>query len=171
MARGTRSSSLIGDMARGALAGAAATWLMDLVTTGMVQQQSEAAREREEAARPNGRSSVDNLVARLEQDFNLRLDDGARARLSSAIHYGLGAVPGAAYAALANRVPLVGAANGLLYGVVLWALNDEYLNTKLGLAGPFDAYPGETHWRGLVGHVVLGAATHTLSTLRVPGRG
>ena len=45
--------------------------------------------------------------------------------------------------------------------MAVWAVNDEYLNTRLGLAGPFAAYPIETHFRGLVGHVVLGVATDT----------
>ena len=40
-------------------------------------------------------------------------------------------------------------------------VNDEFLNTRLGLAAPFGAYPIETHLRGLVGHLVLGVATDT----------
>ena len=56
-------------------------------------------------------------------------------------------------------MPFFGAARGLVYGMALWAINDEYVNTALGLAAPFDAYPMETHWRGFVGHAVLGVAT------------
>jgi hypothetical protein len=40
-------------------------------------------------------------------------------------------------------------------------MNDEYLNTRLGLAGPPEAYPAEAHLRGLVGHVVLGSITNS----------
>ncbi|MBA2571308.1 MAG: hypothetical protein H0X16_02230 [Chloroflexi bacterium] len=50
---------------------------------------------------------------------------------------------------------------GCCTGILFWALNDEYLNSSLGLAAPFGAYPIETHWRGLVGHAVLGIATDT----------
>ena len=60
---------------------------------------------------------------------------------------------------LRNRLPLVGAGRGILFGLTLFAVNDELMNTALGLAGPPGAYPLETHWRGLVGHVVLGVAT------------
>lgn len=150
---------MLGDALRGAVAGAAATWLMDLVTTGLLQGQSEDVTAREQAARPNGKSAVANLVDRLERSFGLSLDERQRSQLSQVIHYGLGVGPGAAYAVIRRRLPLVGAGHGLLYGVLLWALNDEYLNTTLGLAGPFDAYPIETHWRGLIGHAVLGVAT------------
>jgi hypothetical protein len=147
--------------ARGALAGAAATWLMDLVTTGLLEGQSEEATRREEDARPNGKSAVDNLVDRFEAAYGLSLSGSQRSVAAQAIHYGLGIVPGAFYAALRHRVPLVGAGRGILFGLLLWAVNDEYLNTTLGLAAPFEAYPPETHWRGLVGHAVLGAATDT----------
>jgi hypothetical protein len=45
---------VIRDALRGALAGAAATWLMDLVTTGMYAIQAPDVTRREDAAQPNG---------------------------------------------------------------------------------------------------------------------
>ncbi len=147
------------DALRGAIAGACATWLMDLVTTGVAAGQSEESKRRESAARPNGRSTVANLVDRLGSATGVEIPGDQRPFVSELVHYGLGVVPGAAYGVLRSRVPLVGACRGVAYGALLWAANDEYLNTRLGLAGPLDAYPLETHWRGLVGHVVLGAAT------------
>lgn len=45
--------------------------------------------------------------------------------------------------------------------LALFAVNDEYLNTRLGLVGPIEAYPPETHLRGLAGHAVLGVGTET----------
>lgn len=151
--------SLLGDATRGAIAGGIATWLMDLVTTGLLQSQSEETTAREEAARPNGKGALDNLIDRVEATTRLALDPQQRSLALQVVHFGLGIVPGALYGALRGRVPVLGARRGLAYGVLLWALNDEYLNTALGLAGPFEAYPLRTHWRGFVGHVVLGAAT------------
>jgi hypothetical protein len=49
----------------------------------------------------------------------------------------------------------------MVYGFLLWAINDEYLATRLGIAAPPEAYPPETHLRGLVGHLVLGVVTDT----------
>ena len=154
--------SWLADAVRGGLGGFVATWLMDLVTTGMLEGQSEESKRREQDAQPNGKSSVANLVDRVETRLGLELDEGQRAVAAQVVHFGLGVAPGALYAVLRRRVPLLGAGRGLLYGVGLWAVNDEYLNSKLGLAGPFDAYPPETHWRGFVGHAVLGAATDTV---------
>ena len=147
------------DALRGAIAGAAATWLMDLVTTAMLNRQTEEVTEREEAARPNDQPALVNLVGRLETLAGVELSEEQRDSLAQLLHYGVGVVPAAGYAVLRRHVPLVSAGSGALFGLLLFAINDEYLNTRLGLAGPFDAYPVETHLRGLVGHVVFGAAT------------
>ena len=157
----TRRTSWWGDALRGAVAGAAATWLMDLVTTGVQAEQSAADQAREAAARPNGQSSTANLVDRVDEAMALGLDRDAKNRAASLVHYALGIVPGAIYGVARTRVPLVGAWRGLAYGAALFALNDELLNTQLGLAGSPDAYPGSSHWRGAIGHLALGATTDT----------
>jgi hypothetical protein len=151
--------SVVGQAIRGAMAGAAATWVMDLVTTGIYSQQSEAVTARETAARPRGQPSAANLVDLVTGRLGIALNREQRDAAIQAAHYALGVVPGVLYAIFRNRLPLLGAARGLVYGAVLFAVNDEYLNTRLGLAAPPEAYPMETHLRGLVGHLVLGVAT------------
>jgi hypothetical protein len=147
---------------RGALAGVAATWLMDQVTTGMAASASKEDADQESDAQVNGQSSVANLLDRIERVTDRHVPDDARPQVLTAIHYALGVVPGAVYGALGAKGTMVAAGRGALYGLVLWAANDEYLNTTLGLAGPVDAYPISTHLRGFVGHVVLGVSTDTV---------
>jgi hypothetical protein len=149
------------DAIRGAVAGAVATWLMDQVTTAMLQAQPDDVTQREEEVRPNGQSSVTNLIDMVEDATGLEVDEEERPRVEMGVHYALGVVPGALYGILRRRLPLVGAGRGALYGTLLWAVTDEWLNDTLGLSAPMDAYPAETHWRGFVGHLVLGAATDT----------
>ncbi len=156
---------MIGRMTRGALAGAAATWLMDQVTTAMMSSQKAQVTAREEAAQPNGKGALENLVDRVEGALDMPLDDKQRSMALQALHYGLGMAPGALYAVLRHRLPLIGAGGGLLYGAALWAINDEWLNSALGLAAPFGDYPTETHIRGLVGHLALGGATDSILDL------
>jgi hypothetical protein len=151
--------SLIADATRGAIAGGVATWFMDLVTTALYEAQSEETNARERAARAHGKGSVDNMLERFESVTGISVPDDLRPAALQALHYGLGIGPGAVYGVLRNRLPLVGAGRGILFGLTLFAINDEFMNTALGLAGPPGAYPLETHWRGLVGHVVLGVAT------------
>ena len=143
----------------GALAGAAATWLMDLATTMVQRAQPPSDAERERAAWPNGQPSVVNLVDLISDRLALPLNERSRAAAANIAHCALGAVPGAVYAALRQPIPAVSARRGLVLGALLWALNDEFLNTRLGLAGPPAAYPLLTHVRGLIGHVVLGMGT------------
>ena len=155
----SRKTSILGDAIRGGMAGGAATWVMDQVTTGMLQQQSAAESEREAAARPGGQSPDMNVVDRLGQRLGLDLDERTRSMAASLIHYGLGVVPGALYAVLHDRVPVLGGGRGLAYGLLLFLVNDELLGPAMGVAGPARAYPASSHARGLVGHAVLGVAT------------
>ncbi|MEO7119137.1 MAG: DUF1440 domain-containing protein [Candidatus Limnocylindrales bacterium] len=150
---------------RGAIAGSIGTWIMDLTTTGLQQNQSKESAAREKAAQPNGKSSIENLVDRMEGMTGRKLGAGQRSVLMQSIHYALGAVPGALYATLRNRVPFVGMGGGLVYGAALFVVNDEWLNSQLGLSGPVQAYPIGTHLRGLVGHLVLGSATDSVADL------
>jgi hypothetical protein len=156
---------LLLDAMRGGVAGGAATWFMDLVTTGVYEQQPADATARELAARPNGKTTIANLVDRVEQRTGMTIPPEQRPAVEHAAHYALGVVPGALYGIVRSRVPGVGLLRGLGYGAILWAVNDEWLNTKLGLAGPPEAYPSEAHMRGLVGHLALGGATDTFLAL------
>jgi hypothetical protein len=149
------------DAIRGALAGAAATWLMDRVTTGMLESQAREVTARERAAQPNGKSSVANLVDRVEASTGLQVPPARRPLVENAIHYSLGVLPGALYGVTRRYLPFQAVGRGLAYGLALFAVNDEYANTKLGFAGSPRAYPAETHFRGLTGHAVLGLGTET----------
>ncbi len=152
-------SSWSGDLLRGAIAGGVAVWIMDLVTTGFQSSQSPASLAREKAAAVDGQSSLTNLVNRVAHGVGVDLDTATRSQAVQVVHYALGVVPGALYGAMRGRIPIVGAGRGVLYGASIWAGNDEVLNAKLGLSGPIEAYPWETHVRGLVGHLVLGMVT------------
>ena len=157
----SRKTSILADLIRGGMAGGAATWVMDQVTTAMLSAQEPDVTAREEAARPNGKSAVGNLVDRVGETLGVDLNEQQRGTATQVIHFGLGVAPGALFAVLRRRVPLIGWGGGLAYGALLWALNDEYANTKLGLAAQPEAYPSETHLRGLVGHLVLGSVTNS----------
>ena len=147
------------DAVRGAIAGAVGTWFMDLVTTGVQASQSQQDAARELAARPKGQSPAPNLVDLVVDRLDLDVDASTRATAAQLAHYALGVAPGAAYGVLRSRLPAVGAWQGLLYGLALFAVNDEWLNAAFDLSGPPDAYPASSHARGAVGHLALGLVT------------
>ena len=154
-------SGLVRDAVRGAIAGAAATWLMDVVTTRLYEGQASSVTEREQAAQPNGKGSVANMVDRFEDATGISISARSRPIVENAVHYLLGVAPGAVYGVVRRRLPAARLWDGAAYGLVIFALNDEYLNTRLGFAGPYSAYPIETHLRGLAGHAALGMGTET----------
>ena len=158
----TGRESLFGNVVRGAVAGGVATWLMDLVTTGLQEQQTPADAAREKAAQLDGKSSVAHLVDLVERETGFQVGDDLRPNVEMAVHYGLGVIPGAVYGATRRWIPGLGAGRGLVYGLLVFLLNDELLNTVLGLSARPDAYPLSTHLRGVVGHLALGAATDFL---------
>ena len=150
---------IVGRLIQGAVAGVAATWLMDVATTGVQKLQPPEDARRERAAWPNGQPSVLNLVDLVADRLGISLDEPPRTAAANITHYALGAIPGAVYAVVRDLAPGIGAGRGLAYGTIVWAVNDELINTRLGLAGPWRAYPTMTHIRGLIGHLVLGVGT------------
>jgi hypothetical protein len=152
---------MLRDAIRGGIAGAVATWLMDLVTTVLYETQAPEVTAQEAAARPNSKSSVANLLDRVEAETGVVVPPARRPMLEQATHYALGIIPGAVYGITRRWLKPIRFRSGLLYGLVLFFANDEYANTKLKLAGPPQAYPPESHFRGLAGHAVLGVATET----------
>lgn len=76
-----------------------------------------------------------------------------RAALSEAVHWGMGAVSGGLYGALAGRGNPV---KGATFGVGLWALVDEGLVPLLGLQDGPAGSPARGHANRLGAHVAYG---------------
>jgi hypothetical protein len=148
------------DMVKGAIAGAVGVWALDKVTWYMWNRENPAALQQEREARPEGLDPAHVMANRAAEAMGTELTPRQPHPAGIAVHYRLGIMPGAAYGALRKRVGGVGAAGGLLYGLSLFLLQDEGLNPILGTSGKPMDYPWQAHMRGLVGHLVLGAATH-----------
>ncbi|MDQ3605379.1 MAG: DUF1440 domain-containing protein [Gemmatimonadota bacterium] len=156
-----RDRDLLTDMFRGALAGAAATWVMGQATTFLYEHESSGARKQEDDAR-GGKTAFGVAAEKAAGVMGKSLSDDQRKQYGSALHWGLGVGAGAVYGALRHRLPGADWGNGLLFGTAFWALIDEGANTALGLTPGPSAFPWETHARGLAGHLVFGVAAETL---------
>ncbi|MEW5927170.1 MAG: DUF1440 domain-containing protein [Gemmatimonadota bacterium] len=154
------NGDIVGDAMKGALAGAVGVWAMDKVTWWMWDREDPRALRREREARPEGLDPAHVIANRVAGAMGRELTPEQPHPAGIGVHYGLGIMPGAAYGVLRGRVPAVGAAGGLLYGLALSLVEDEGIAPALGLAGRPTEYPPQAHVRGLVGHLVLGAATH-----------
>jgi hypothetical protein len=158
-------SDLPGDLIKGALAGAAATWVMGQATAYLYEHESKEAREVEDNARGN-RTAYDVAAEKTAELVGKELTEDQRKRAGLAIHWALGAGAGAMYGALRHRVPAADAGAGLLFGTAFWAVIDEGANYAFRLTPGPAAFPWQTHARGLAGHLVFGVAAHaTLQAL------
>lgn len=152
---------LLLDVALGALAGGAATWLMDKVTTSLYERQKEEVSRRENKAR--GNKTAFQVAAEKGGDLiGVDFDDEESEAVGELIHWSLGISAGAFYGALRNVIPSLGLGSGLAYGAAFWLVMDEITVPALGLTPGPKAFPWQTHARGLAGHVVLGAAVEAV---------
>ncbi|MBX6365140.1 MAG: DUF1440 domain-containing protein [Gemmatimonadetes bacterium] len=156
-----RRSTLAADVALGALAGAAATFLMDRATTVLYEREDDAAKRREDAAR-GGETAFASAARKVASAFGVELTDAQRKTAGSALHWAIGVGAGAAYGALRRRVPGADAGQGTAFGTALFLLVDEAATTALGLTPPPSAFPWQAHARGLAGHLVYGVVADTL---------
>ena len=142
----------------GAAAGVAAGQVMDRATTWFYERQSDASRQRENELLPEGAPMAS--ARKLAGLIGAEPTDDQTGQLAAAMHRSLGQLYGVAAAALTRRgVPPVAA--GVATGVGGFLLVDELANS-LFFTPPPQAYPVESHLRGLVGHLAFGAATGVL---------
>jgi hypothetical protein len=151
---------LLADWMKGAVAGAAAVWVMDRVGWYLWGQESTEKIHEEFVARVDGMDPAHVVANRVADAVGRPLSPKQPHPAGIAVHYGIGMAPAMAYAALRRDIPEIAAGRGLLYGLGLFLAVDEGAAPLLRIAARPGAYPWQAHARGLVTHLVLGVATH-----------
>ncbi len=158
-------------VAKGALAGLigglAGSWVMNHFMSGVAliatkrdrsdpqrnKQLIAAAKSRyQEMADPTG--EVSEAVAR--RVFGRRLSEREKAISGPVVHYLFGSLMGAAYGAVAMRVPQIATGEGVPFGLGLWAAGDEFAVPALGLARKPSEVPLQAHAAMFASHIVYG---------------
>lgn len=152
--------SLAADLIKGVVAGAAATWVMERVTTYMYEHENRDARRLEDEVR-HGKHAFAVAAEKTSKLTGVHLSKEQQEKVGMAYHWGLGLGAGALYAAVRRRVDWVDRGQGLAFGLMFFLLVDEAMNTALGLTPPPQAYPWQAHARGLAGHLVCGVVADT----------
>jgi len=80
-------------------------------------------------------------------------------------HFGYGAAMGAAYGPLHRRVPLPAIAQGVLFGLVVWAASYLGLLPLLGIAASGDREPLRRNLMMIAAHIVWGASMGATANL------
>jgi hypothetical protein len=145
----------------GATAGLVAGQVMDKATTWYYGRQSDASKEREQELLPEGAPLA--AARRLAGLIGAEPTDDQASTIAKAMHQSLGQGYGVAAAALTQRgVPPLAA--GIAAGMGGFLVMDELANS-LFFTPPPQAYPVESHLRGVVGHLTLGVVTGALLAL------
>jgi uncharacterized protein DUF1440 len=155
-----RKHSAMTDAIGGMIAGAIATWLMGKATTVLYQRESKQVRQREDQAR-GGTTAYEVAADKVARLTDTQLTDQQRSRYGNAVHWTLGVTAGGLYGVLRPRVRAASSGHGLLFGTAFFLLMDELVTPALGLTPWAQAFPWQTHARGLAGHLVFGTVADT----------
>ena len=145
----------------GAAAGYLAGQVMDKATTWFYERQSDASKRRESELLPEGAPMAS--ARRLAGLVGAEPTDDQAGTIASTLHQSLGQLYGVVAAVLTRRgrSPVTA---GLASGAGGFLLVDELAN-GLFFTPPPQAYPAESHLRGVVGHLTFGATTGALLAL------
>jgi uncharacterized membrane protein YagU involved in acid resistance len=99
--------------------------------------------------------------AHIRHHLNKQLILGA----TTASHFGYGAAMGAAYGPLQKRVPLPTIAQGVLYGLLVWAASYLGLLPLLGISASGHKEPVRRNLMMIAAHIVWGASLGAMARL------
>lgn len=157
--------NVLADAVKGAAAGAIGVWVMDRVDWYMYDHEDAEARRRTQQVRPGGLDPAHVVANKVASAFGTELSPRQPHPAGVAVHYAIGIGPAALYGALQDRVPAFGTGRGALYGLGLFLIQDELVNSATGLSARPGQYPWQVHARGLVAHLVFGIITDTVFRL------
>jgi len=155
------AATLSRGLVKGAIAGAAATWVMGQVTSYMYEHEDPEAREREDSAR-GGVTAYERGAGIAADAVGVELTEAGRRQAGTALHWATGVGAGALYGAVRELFPGISVGQGSGFGAAFFLAVDEGLVPILGLTPGPGAFPWQAHFRGLAGHLVFGVVADTV---------
>lgn len=124
---------------------------------GLAGTVAKTLAERMFPPRTHGEAEPPAVLA--EQVAGHTLDAETKAIAAEGIHWGFGALTGAAYGALAEYFPAATAKEGASFGMALEALTHESALPALGLSAAAEEQTTREHASEITSHVVYGVTT------------
>ena len=144
-------------LAKGALAGMAATAALVATRQALWRMEDPETREREMALREGAEATGLQKPVRAAADaLGAPLSKEQEQRAGEALAWTLGVAGVVGYAYARRRWPALRAGRGLAFGTFVWAAEDEGLIPALGMARAPWEYPWQAHARGLAAHLAYG---------------
>jgi len=132
-------------LAKGLLAG---------LIAGIAATAAKSLAERYYPPRTHGEPEPPEVLA--EKIAGHHLDETAMAVASESIHWGFGALTGAAYGALAEFYPAATAKEGASFGLALMTLTHEAALPAMGLGAPAEEQTTREHTSEAATHILYG---------------
>ncbi|HRO15919.1 MAG TPA: hypothetical protein PLL33_12930 [Paracoccus sp. (in: a-proteobacteria)] len=131
-------------LVKGAVAGVAASAALDWF---MWNNLSPETRQRTRRVRPDGLDPGHVIARKAARAMGTDIQPRGRNNqhpAGVAVHFAIGMAPTLVYTALRDRAPSLTMSGGTLFGLGLFIMQDETMNTVTGLG----ARPGEYPWAG-----------------------
>ncbi len=151
----TKKSKPAGSPTRNLVKGAIAGMIGGLIATA-----AKSAAERIYPPRTHGEANP--LAVTAEKLGEPRLETPRKHAVEETIHWGVGALTGAAYGVMAEFYPEVTARNGVSFGLAVMAITHEGALPALGLSAPPEQQQPRERRSEMATHVVYGVVTETV---------
>lgn len=145
------------NVAAGALAGMIGGFALSGAAQSIYALTDQQDKDRESAIEPRDPFIV--LARKLQAATGIQADEKQEKLFEQVTATSISAAAGVAWSLVARRWPLGWVAGGLAFGALFWAVEDEGMNSVMGLVGDNTKYPPEAHLRGLAAHAVFGLVT------------
>ncbi len=139
---------------KGLLAGAVA---------GLVATAAKSLAEKIYPPRTHGEPEPPEVLA--EKIAGHPLDDETKHIAAETIHWGFGALTGAAYGALAEFYPAATAKEGATFGLALMSLTHESALPSMGLSAPPEEQTGREHKSEAASHLIYGTVAERVRSI------
>jgi uncharacterized membrane protein YagU involved in acid resistance len=139
----------------GALAGFAATLPMSMV---MLKLHNDLPAHERYPLPPH--EITENLTAKM--GVREQMPEQEESKLAVLLHFAFGTAAGALYAVTQARLPIPPLANGISYGLALWAANYLGLIPAVGLLSPATQHPPRRTALMIFAHIVWGASASAI---------
>ena len=133
------------------------------LVAGLVATAAKSLAEKIYPPRTQGEPEPPELLA--EKLAGHPLDEDPEKVASEAIHWGFGALTGAAYGALAEVYPAATAKEGASFGLALMSLTHETALPAMGLSAPPEEQTAREHTSEASTHVLYGVVAEKVRKL------
>jgi putative membrane protein len=142
------------NLVKGAIAG---------LVGGLIATAAKTAAERIYPPRTHGEPEPPAVLA--EKMGQPRLETTQKKAVVEGIHWGFGALTGAAYGMMAELYPSVTSKGGTTFGLTLMTVTHEGALPALGLSAPAEQQEGRERRSEMATHIVYGIVCETVRNL------